>query len=61
MLTVNDDLDYPEVELSPFHDTSLTVVHALIGLLYATDLQAIVHEPEPHWSRKVSDSEQQIL
>lgn len=59
VLTVDHDLDHPEVELSPFHDPSLTVVHALICLLYATDLQAILHEPEPHWSRKRSDSEQQ--
>lgn len=49
MLTVNDDLNHPEVNLSPGHDTRLAVVHALIGLLDAADLQvAAGHVPEPH-------------
>lgn len=49
MLTVHDDLDYPEVDFSPGHDTSLAGVHALIGLLDAADLQvAVFHHAESH-------------
>lgn len=49
VLTINNDLDSPEVNFSPGHDTSLTVVHALICLLDAADLQvAILHDPESH-------------
>lgn len=49
MLTVNDDLNHPEVNFSPGHDTRLAVVRALIGLLDAADLQvAAGHVPEPH-------------
>lgn len=49
VLTVNDDLNHPEVNFSPGHDTRLAVVRALIGLLDAADLQvAAGHVPEPH-------------
>lgn len=49
VLTVHDDLDYPEVDFSPGHDTSLAGVHALIGLLDAADLQvAVILHPESH-------------
>lgn len=48
-LTVNNDLDHPQVNFSPGHDTSLTVVHAFICLLDATDLHvAIRQDPETH-------------
>ena len=42
VLTVNDDLDRPEVDLSPGQDASLAVVHALIRLLDAADLQVAI-------------------
>ena len=41
-LTVNDDLDHPEVDLSPGHDPGLAGVHALVRLLDAADLQVVV-------------------
>lgn len=48
-LTVNDDLDHPEVNLSPGHDAGLAVVHALIRLLDAADLQvAVLCDPKSH-------------
>lgn len=48
-LTVNNDLDHPEVNFSPGHDASLTVVHALIYLVNAADLQvAICHDLVSH-------------
>lgn len=49
VLTIYNDLDYPEVNFSSGHDTSLTGVHALIYLLDAADLQvAIIHDLESH-------------
>lgn len=48
-LTVNNDLDHPEVDFSPGHDTGLAVVHALVCLLDAADLQVAVRfETESH-------------
>lgn len=53
VLTVNNDLDHPEVNFSPGHDTSLAVVHSLIRLLDAADLQvAIIHDLVSHLNRK---------
>lgn len=49
MLTVNNDLDHPEIYFSPGHDAGLTVVHALIYLLDAADQQvAIIHDLVSH-------------
>lgn len=47
-LTINDDLDHLEVDLSSGHDSSLAGVHALIRLLDASDVKAFRQELEPH-------------
>lgn len=43
-LTINNDLDHPQVNFSPGHDASLTVVHAFICLLDATDLHVAIRQ-----------------
>ncbi len=49
VLTVNNDLDHPEVNLSPGRDSSLAVVLALVCLLDAADLQvAIIQDSKAH-------------
>lgn len=49
VLTINYDLDYPEVNFSPGHHTGLTGVGAFIYLLDAADLQvAIIHHLVSH-------------
>lgn len=41
-LTVHDDLNDPEINLATSHLASLASVGALVGLLYSTDLEAVV-------------------
>lgn len=52
LLTIDDDLNDPEVDLSPSHDAPLAGVIALVGLFYAVDLKMVVAEDlEAHWQR----------
>lgn len=62
VLTVDDDLDHPEVNLSPGQDSSLAGVRALIGLLDAPDLKAAGYVGEANWSSSSSrrDRKQEV-
>lgn len=42
LLTIHHNADGTQINLAAGHKASLTHVHALIGLLYATDLKVIV-------------------
>lgn len=44
LLTVHDDLDDPQINLAAGHEATLAGIRALIGLLYATDLEVIVSQ-----------------
>lgn len=49
-LTIHDDLDDPKINLAAGHEAPLTCVRALIGLLYATNLEVIVVQHlKPNW------------
>lgn len=54
LLTVDDHLDHPEVDLSPGQDSSLAGVRALVVLLDAANLKAVGCVGEAHWSRSSS-------
>lgn len=65
MLTVDDDLDHPEVDLSPGQDPSLAGVCALVILFDAADLKAVGRMREPHCrssssSRRRRDRKQEV-
>lgn len=57
LLTIHNDLNVLEVDLSPGQDSALTAVSALICLLDAPDLQVVVGQDyESDWKRQEADS-----
>lgn len=56
-LTIDDDLNDPEVNLSPSHDAPLAHVVALVRLFDAADLEVVVTEDlEAHWLERDTKS-----
>lgn len=48
VLTVDNDLDHSEVDLTTGQDSSLAGVHALVCLFDAANLKAVGRMGEPH-------------
>lgn len=58
LLTIDDDLNDPEVDLSPSHDAPLADVVALVWLFDAMDLEVVVAEElEANWQTKYKISQ----
>lgn len=60
VLTVDDDLDHPEIDLSTGQDSSLAGVHALIGLFDAANLKAGGRMGEPHYNNSSGDRKHKV-